>query len=142
MSSRRQNRLTQGDMNRMIEEYRLHNKKMKQNNNHRLCFASFEVYLDWRFGRSTASSSDRISRTRTFSPAQAYERNTRAKAVPSRLEKELESGANLRNATAKPDSNSYSGTYVVGIATMHKSNAVPVGRDDNPEDYSTMRRSN
>jgi len=138
--ARRQKRLTRGDIGRLSEEYRLHNKKMKQSNNRRLCFSSFEVYLDWRFGRSTASSSVRSSKTRAFSPARAYERNTRAKAVPSRLTKELESGTSLRNATAKPDSNSYSGTYIQGIAQMHKSNAVPVGKGDNPEDYATMRR--
>ena len=136
--TRKQKRLTKNDLNRLSEEYRLHNKKMKQSNNLKLCFASFEVYLDWRFGRSTASSSGRSSKTRTFSPARTYERSTRAKAVPSRLTKELPS--DLKNATARPDGNSYSGTYIQGIAQMHKSNAVPVGKGDNPEDYATMRR--
>jgi len=136
--ARRQKRLTKNDMNRLSEEYRLHNKKMKQSNNLRLCFSSFEGYLDWRFGRTTASSSGRSSKTRALSPARAYERSTRAKAVPSRLTKELPS--DLKNATARPDGNSYSGTYIQGIAQMHKSNAVPVGKGDNPEDYATMRR--
>jgi hypothetical protein len=45
------------------------------------------------------------------------------------------------SATAKPSRTEYSGDYIVGIATMHKSNLVPVGRGDNPEDYSTMRRN-
>lgn len=35
----------------------------------------------------------------------------------------------------------YTGTYIRGIATMHKSNLVPVGRGDNPEEYAKMRRS-
>ena len=35
----------------------------------------------------------------------------------------------------------YSGDYIVGIATMHKSNMVPVGRGDKPEEYAKMRRS-
>ena len=142
--AKKQKRLTKRQFAEMSEDYRLYNKKQKQSNNPELCFASFEDYLDWRFGRSTpVSSSGRSSKmTRTLCPARAYERETRAKVVPSRLTKELESGVSLRNATAKPGSNSYSGTYVVGIATMHKSNAVPVGRGDNPEDYSTMRRSN
>ena len=132
-------RLTKRDFARLSEEYRLHNKKMKQSNNLRLCFSSFEEYLDWRFGCSTASSSGRSSKmTRTFSPVRAYERNTRAKAVPSRLIKELPS--DLKNATARPDGNSYSGTYIRGIAQMHKSNAIAIGKGDNPEDYATMRR--
>jgi len=45
------------------------------------------------------------------------------------------------NATAKAAAKEYSGDYITGLATMHKSNIVPVGRDDNPVDYATMRRS-
>ena len=41
----------------------------------------------------------------------------------------------------KKESPKYTGDYIVGIATMHKSNLVPVGRGDNPTDYATMRRS-
>jgi len=35
----------------------------------------------------------------------------------------------------------YTGDYVTGLATMHKSNTVPVGRGDNPEVYAQMRRN-
>lgn len=35
----------------------------------------------------------------------------------------------------------YSGDYIVGLATMHKSNTVPVGRSDSPEIYAQMRRN-
>jgi hypothetical protein len=45
------------------------------------------------------------------------------------------------NATAKAKTKEYSGDYITGLATMHKSNIVPVGRDDNPADYATMRRN-
>jgi hypothetical protein len=34
----------------------------------------------------------------------------------------------------------YSGDYIVGLATMHKSNIVPVGRGNNAEDFAKMRR--
>ena len=137
----RTRKLTQQDLSRLSEEYRVHNKKQKQSNNLKLCFASLEDYIDWRFGRTTtASISARSSRTYTMKPARSYGRVTRAQAVPSRLTKELPS--DLKNATARPDGNSYSGTYIQGIAQMHKSNAVPVGKGDNPEDYATMRRSN
>ena len=34
----------------------------------------------------------------------------------------------------------YTGTYIRGIAVMHKSNLVPVSRGDNPEIYAKMRR--
>jgi hypothetical protein len=43
------------------------------------------------------------------------------------------------NATLK-QSKVYTGTKVKGIATMHKSNAVPVFSDQEAEDISRMRR--
>ena len=44
-------------------------------------------------------------------------------------------------ATAKPDRQTYTGTFVVGLATMHKSNIVPVTQDTDASDYATMRRN-
>ena len=43
------------------------------------------------------------------------------------------------NALVKP-SPVYTGTKVKGIATMHKSNAVPVFSDEEAQDISKMRR--
>jgi len=40
----------------------------------------------------------------------------------------------------KSRQNEYSGEYIIGLATLHKSNTVPVGRGDNPEIYAKMRR--
>lgn len=35
----------------------------------------------------------------------------------------------------------YSGDYITGLATMHKSNTVPVGRGSDPKIYAQMRRN-
>ena len=43
------------------------------------------------------------------------------------------------NATLKPVKQ-YTGTKIVGIATMHKSNAVPVFSDEEAQDIAKMRR--
>jgi hypothetical protein len=51
--------------------------------------------------------------------------------------KSLNSG--LGTATLKP-AKVYTGTMVKGIATMHKSNAVPVFSDEQAVDISRMRR--
>lgn len=54
----------------------------------------------------------------------------------------LQVSSNISNgSTAKRESVQYTGDYLVGIATMHKSNLVPVGRDTDPKDFSTMRRN-
>jgi hypothetical protein len=51
--------------------------------------------------------------------------------------KSLDTG--LGNAVLKP-AKQYTGTKVKGIATMHKSNAVPVFSDEQAIDISRMRR--
>ena len=49
----------------------------------------------------------------------------------------LDTGLGL---TSKPNPNIYTGTKVKGIATMHKSNAVPVFTDEEAVSISSMRR--
>lgn len=41
---------------------------------------------------------------------------------------------------AKPEPKVYTGTRLIGIATMHKSNMVPVFRMEDAEDIARMRR--
>lgn len=48
-----------------------------------------------------------------------------------------DSGAHL---THKNESQRYTGSLVKGIATMHKSNAVPIIDDQQAKDISAMRR--
>ena len=43
-------------------------------------------------------------------------------------------------STAKPPEKIYTGTNMLGVATMHKSNAVPVFNSDAARDISNMRR--
>ena len=46
----------------------------------------------------------------------------------------------IPDVCAKKERPVYTGSYIIGIATMHKSNAVPVGRGDDPKHYAQMRR--
>lgn len=50
------------------------------------------------------------------------------------------SGDCFGRTAGKKEENVYTGSYIKGIATMHKSNSVPVGNAD-PADFATMRRS-
>lgn len=68
-----------------------------------------------------------------------------AKAAADRREAEkqdfLKRLAQMRpDATAKKEKMEYTGTLVKGIATMHKSNAVPVIDDQHIIDIARMRR--
>ena len=44
-------------------------------------------------------------------------------------------------ATAKRESPQYTGDFLVGLSTLHKSNSVPVTRDDDPTIFAQMRRN-
>lgn len=64
---------------------------------------------------------------------------SKTSTLPSFTEKT--NALQLSNVCAKVPRMQYSGDYIIGIATMHKSNLVPICRDDNPEHYATMRRN-
>ena len=50
-------------------------------------------------------------------------------------------GEQVGTATKSVTTKSYTGNEMVGIATMHKSNAVPVFNSEAAKDLATMRRS-
>jgi hypothetical protein len=50
------------------------------------------------------------------------------------------SSAPSADSCAKPTRVAYTGTLVKGIATMHKSNAVPIINDQEAKDIANMRR--
>lgn len=57
----------------------------------------------------------------------------------------LKENAKLTNGVAgngiKREANVYTGDYIMGIATMHKSNAVPITSGEQAIEVSQMRRS-
>jgi len=50
------------------------------------------------------------------------------------------SAAPSADSCSKPTRTKYTGTLVKGIATMHKSNAVPIINDQEATDIANMRR--
>jgi len=51
----------------------------------------------------------------------------------------LNGGRDMEPALKMPDK-VYTGTKIIGIGTMHKSNAVPIFSDDEAKDVASMRR--
>lgn len=70
------------------------------------------------------------STTKPWKPAASSIRET--PAIPSR--------ATAGHQTALKPISKYTGNAIVGVATMHKSNLVPVFSTDEAEDISHMRR--
>ena len=73
-----------------------------------------------------------LQKAEPYRPPKPYIRETNIKDIKSR-----DTGMGV--ATKKP-SPVYTGTLIKGIATMHKSNAVPVLNDQDAVDIAKMRR--
>lgn len=95
----------------------------------KLSIYSMELKREKRFA-STAN----LQEFKDYVPSRSYVRVP--ESIPS-----FNTFTNNANATAKAATKEYSGDYITGLATMHKSNTVPVGKGDNPIDYATMRRN-
>lgn len=59
---------------------------------------------------------------------------------PGRDRLDLPSKVTAGGSTARRDSRVYSGTAMIGVGTMHKSNMVPIFRDQDAKDIASMRR--
>ena len=73
-----------------------------------------------------------ISETTVKPKIPSYEVPRRGKKIPSLV--------TLTCQTSTIKTQQYTGTAVVGIATMHKSNAIPVFSVEDAKDVSKMRR--
>lgn len=98
----------------------------------KLSIYSMELKREKRF-----ASSANIQEFKTYVPCRSPLQLVRTdREYPS-----FNAFTNNSAATAKAETKEYSGDYITGLATMHKSNIVPVGKGDDPKDYATMRRN-
>ena len=101
------------------------NKELKQQGRHDERM-TFDEYLDYLHGKPKARPHKPVQRSKV----PTYRRET--PDIPSLGE---DPGVAL-----KQDPKKYTGTLVKGVATMHKSNAVPVINDEQATDIARMRR--
>lgn len=127
---KRKSKVTQSQMNRWMEGWR---EKCKQNKRLGLAKPTFEEYVDMLHGRIKTDKPK-------FKPL-----NSQPDPVAERIRAHKEQypslgGFGSPNSTAKKEPQKYTGTLIKGIATMHKSNAVPVIDDEQAKEISRMRR--
>ena len=129
-----QKKLTTAQHNKLIEEHREFNKRMRQAGRHDERM-TFEEYVNRVHGKTaTKRKQEHLApaEVKTFTPkASGYRRET-----PT-----YQSGAISTGFAPLPEKKEYTGTLIKGIATMHKSNAVPVISDEEAESISKMRRN-
>ncbi len=124
----RKEKVTQAQMNRWMDGWR---EKCKQNKRLGLAKPTFEEYVDALHGK--------VKTTRQkFVPLEVKHDPVMDRI---RQHKEMYPSLNsMQGNTAKPAPKVYTGTLIKGIATMHKSNAVPVINDEQAIEISRMRR--
>jgi hypothetical protein len=134
---RKKKALTQKDIERYTIEWRKHNKAMRRANNHSLQYNTVEDYISYVRGEYKAPVKSRG----TYTPDTSWRRND--PKIPSAMEEAIKAGTFNRGCSGgtKKETPKYTGDLIVGIATMHKSNAVPVMRGtDQAKEIARMRR--
>lgn len=130
---RKQKKLSQAQLDKLQVEWRQYNKRMRRQNMHDLQWDTFEDYLAYIRGTPNTRKKEKKEFV-PYAPSKQIIRHT--ESYPS-----LQTSNTIPGACAKRESPKYTGDLIVGIATMHKSNAVPVMRGTKQaEDIAKMRR--
>lgn len=116
------------------QEHRAYNKRMKQMHCHNLMM-SLEDYDLYVRGLYKPPVRKQEKDFKPYAPTEPYVRNTTT--YPSLKTSDVIPGG----PTPKRESQQYTGDLIVGIGTMHKSNAVPIMRGTNEaKEIASMRR--
>jgi hypothetical protein len=107
---------------------------MRQQGMRDLQFDTFEDYVAYTRGQYQPSVKSKSGdKAFNWEPKQYRRETTEYKSMSS--------DAIPTGVCAKPERKEYTGTLIKGIATMHKSNAVPVISKEDAIDCATMRRN-
>ena len=139
-------KITKGKLKELELRWRQHNRDMKRKGLHDLRYATLQEYIDYSYGKNTMLDPRDY---RSFKPMQTQnnwrveqDKDHREK-YPSLMEQQMKSGTYKPSGTGmgKKEPMKYTGDLIQGIATMHKSNAVPVMKGtDQAKDIARMRR--
>lgn len=127
-------KMTKTQLKKYQAELRDYNKRMKQAHQHDQCM-DIEQYIAWVHGQTARKKPAQYQtpdEVKTFDWNPKGYRRDNAAHIPS-------NNTGVGNALAAPKKE-YTGTLIQGIATMHKSNAVPVINQEEAESIAKMRR--
>ena len=125
---KRKTKMTKARVLQLEEGHKSHNKFLKSI---RLAPVSYDEYVDYVHGRAP--------RTRRTAPEPLKVVDDYRRQVPTIPSLPM-STEGMQSACARKEPQKYTGTLIKGIATMHKSNAVPVINNEQAREISQMRR--
>lgn len=146
-TKKRKAKVTKRQQEELERGWRDRNQRLKEMH---LPKETFEQYLEWVYGKgskkktqtesrevSTSSVATKNSMASVAAPVQCL--NTRIKGDKTSTTIGYSKDWITGPVSSKP-SPIYTGTKILGIGTMHKSNAVPIFSDDEAIEISRMRR--
>ena len=137
-TKKRKVKITKAKMAELELRWREHNKSMKQKGLHDMRYDTLDEYIDYCYGRVKKPD------PRDYNHFKPMKSQINWRAEQDKLHREkypsVPMSAVDNGSGRKVDSPKYTGTLIKGIATMHKSNAVPVIDDQHAKDIARMRR--
>lgn len=119
-TSKRKKKLSDSQYHKMCMEWSAYNKQMKKIG---AKTKTLDEYIAYRQGKHKP--------TLRGTPMPQYKRDNHREQYPS--------GDGIGTTYARKE-NVYTGTLIKGIATMHKSNAVPIINEEQAHEVARMRR--
>jgi hypothetical protein len=126
---RKKKNFTDNQLKKLEQEWRAYNKQMRKQHCHAAQFDSLEDYIAYTRGEYKPQKS--VSNN-TYKPQESVRRET--VDYPSLSN-------NVAGFAPKKEPTKYTGDYIIGIATTHKSNLVPVTSKKQAVEASQMRRN-
>lgn len=117
--------LKQTQLQKLQQEHKQYNKEMRQIGCHKQQ-KTFDEYVAWKYGKYQPKLSGTTPKEDSL-----YRRPETV--VPSKKNSYFAQ-------CAKAKEHEYTGTLITGLATMHKSNVVPIFNKEQAQDLATMRR--
>lgn len=153
---KRTEKITKAKQAELEQGWRERNQRLKEMG---LPKETLEQYTDWVYGRGKKTKEKKVSRLQSSKTYAPLHKNTSSNGKPNlvvesnsgharletsdkivQTEKPNSLGLWITGAVASKQAPVYTGTKILGIGTMHKSNAVPIFSDDEAKDISSMRR--
>jgi hypothetical protein len=130
----KQKKLSVAQHQKLETEWRQYNKEMRRKNMHSLQWDTLEEYIAYTKGNGA-------KRTRPEKQVAPEVKTFEYKLPDTSRGKEYKSRDSGNGVALKREPNKYTGTLIKGIATMHKSNAVPIINQEQATEIANMRRN-
>ena len=119
------------DMKKVEVQWRQYNKDMRRNHMHSCQFDTLDEYVLYISGKLKPKKKEFVPYEPTTT---VYKQNYQSVSEKSPVH-------GIPDGGRKKERQVYTGDYIVGLATMHKSNLVPIMRGtDEAKDIANMRR--